>query len=72
MKLIVFSDVDAFIKVHYVVFLTLHVSGAHEPHRRQGRSVQLLYKTKNMGVYKISGSPKRKSYRPKQRRIDFT
>ena len=28
--------------------------------------------TKNMGVYKISGSPKRKSYRPKQRRIDFT
>ena len=28
--------------------------------------------TKNMGVYKISGSPKRKRYRPKQRRIDFT
>ena len=29
---------------------------------------------KNMGVtvYKISGSPKRKRYRPKQRRIDFT
>ena len=28
--------------------------------------------TKNMVVYKISGSPKRKRYRPKQRRIDFT
>ena len=28
--------------------------------------------TKNMGVCKISGSPKRKCYRPKQRRIDFT
>ena len=28
--------------------------------------------TKNMEVYKISGSPKRKSHRPKQRRIDLT